>query len=180
MPFALWWNVQRASCAHDAVVNHFRDGIADVIPDFGDLSSCGGVVLTERLRPHVDPDMVRELVKKRELQDLLKVKDYQSLSCGLVRMNKSGRNYFLQDPGDKVKGVRVLGVRDRQSRLLVSTFCAKTRWHFVNPLAMMTRFLCIREEKSLALCNRQWAVPTTTKDGGLVGGALRESMRIEI
>jgi hypothetical protein len=55
------------------------------------------------------PDLVRELVDHNELQTLLKEdEDLSSLICGLVRMNKSGRNYFLEDSGDRLQGLIVL------------------------------------------------------------------------
>jgi hypothetical protein len=49
------------------------------------------------------------LIDLAELQALLKPdQDLQFLICGSSRMNKSGRDYFLEDSGDKSKTVRVL------------------------------------------------------------------------
>jgi ankyrin repeat protein len=89
------------------VVNHLRETIETAISDFQVSNS--GVALADSIRPHLEPDLVRELVDNNELQDLLKEdRDLQSLICGLVNMNKSGRNYFQEDPSDKLKGVWVL------------------------------------------------------------------------
>jgi hypothetical protein len=122
-------------------VNYFQDDILGVIPNF-EASSCG-VVLTERLRPYVDPDMVRELINKPGVQTLLKEdQDLQSLICGLVRMHKSGRNYFLEDPGDRPKGVCVMESASGNVDCL---------------------FLHVREN-SLALCDRQQFFHTTSSN----------------
>jgi hypothetical protein len=91
----------------EIVVTHLRETIAAVLPNFE--ASTSGVVLLERLGPHLTPELVRELVDHNELQELLKIdQDLQSLISGLVRMNKAGRNYFQDNPGDIMKGVHVL------------------------------------------------------------------------
>jgi hypothetical protein len=91
----------------DSVTNHLREAIVDAIPNF--QASTSGVVLSEAIRPRLGPDLVRELVDHNELQTLLKEdEDLSSLICGLVRMNKSGRNYFLEDSGDILQGLFVL------------------------------------------------------------------------
>jgi hypothetical protein len=90
-----------------AAANHLREFISASLPNF--QASTGSVVLTHLLRQHLVPRLVRGLVDYDELQTLLKEdEDLQSLICGLVLMNKFGRSYFLGDPGDKQKGVRVL------------------------------------------------------------------------
>jgi hypothetical protein len=59
-------------------------------------ASTAGVILTARLRPHLGPELVTELVDHSELQALLKDEVYYSMITGLVRMNKSGRDYFVE------------------------------------------------------------------------------------
>jgi hypothetical protein len=63
----------------------------------------------DKVRPHLTPDLVRNLVNNDELQQLLLVdKDLQSLIDGLGRMNMAGRNYIQVEPSNILQGVRVL------------------------------------------------------------------------
>jgi hypothetical protein len=71
-------------------------------------ASASGVALTETVLPHLIIDLVRDLVNNDDLQEQLKDKDLQSLLCGLVRMNKAGRNYIQGDPSNTIKGLIVL------------------------------------------------------------------------
>jgi hypothetical protein len=49
------------------------------------------------------------LVDNNELQDLLlEDKDHQSFMVGVVRMNKTGRNYIKREPSNAIKGIAVL------------------------------------------------------------------------
>jgi hypothetical protein len=63
--------------------------------------------------------------------------DLQSLICDLVRTNSSCRNHFLEDPGDRLRGLTVLEcVSDGVG--------------------------CHQRENSLALCDRQRFIRTTS------------------
>jgi hypothetical protein len=124
-----------------SVISHLRETLAASVPNFQMPTS--GAVLTEYLRPHLTPDLVTRLVDNDELQTLLKEdQDLQSLICGLVRMHKSGRNYFLEDPGDRPKGVCVMESASGNVDCL---------------------FLHVREN-SLALCDRQQFFRTTSSN----------------
>jgi hypothetical protein len=91
----------------ETVTNHLRQTLGAVVPNFE--ASASGPVLAARLRPHLGPELVHELVDNEQLQGLLKDDDHlPSLICGLVRMNKSGREYILEDPSNVPKGLCVL------------------------------------------------------------------------
>jgi hypothetical protein len=128
----------RAVAMPTTVTDHLRETIVNAIPNF-DVST-SGVALTETVRPHLGPDLARQLVDHDELQTLLREdQDLQNLICGLMRVNKSGRRYFQKDPSDKLKGVRVLEAA------------------FSNVDCL---FLHLRE--NYALCMRDRSVNTTT------------------
>jgi hypothetical protein len=77
------------------------------IPGFD--ASASGVALTQTISPHLTPNLIHDLVDSDDLQEQLKLdKDLQSLIGGLVRMNKSGRNYVHAESSNTMKGVVVL------------------------------------------------------------------------
>jgi hypothetical protein len=90
------------------VIDHLYETLETAIPGFG-TSQVIGLALKQTLRPHLTPDLVWKLVDHDNLQELLKEEDHiQSLICGLVRLNKAGRDYVTEDPSNMLRGVRVL------------------------------------------------------------------------
>jgi hypothetical protein len=66
-------------------------------------------LVTQSVRDHLQPDLIKTLVTNDELQELLKKDEvYHHLIGGLVRMNKSGRSRALRDPSNKLAGLAVL------------------------------------------------------------------------
>jgi ankyrin repeat protein len=90
------------------LTDHVRNFVTALnIPGFN--ASASGVALRQTLSPHLTPDLVHNLVDNDALQQQLKNdKDLQSLIGGLVRMNKSGRNYVQAESSNAMKGLAVL------------------------------------------------------------------------
>jgi hypothetical protein len=99
------------SKAPPAVVQHVRDTILAALPvaigeTIGTMSSQR---LEKSLRPLMNQDLLTSLVRNGDLQKLLKEDEpFQTLICGMVKMNQTDRYYFTKDPHDKACGTCVL------------------------------------------------------------------------
>lgn len=74
------------------------------------------------------------------MQRLIKEDEYRNLIDGIIKINKSGRKYVKEDPGNKIKGVGVL----------------KSVWN--NPdciLLHLRESPCLREVESSTITNRK-------------------------
>jgi hypothetical protein len=90
------------------LVGRFLDMLTALnIPGFDATAS--GPALADTLRPHLDPDLISDLVDNDNVQQLLKKdKRVQNLISGLIRMNRSGRNYVQEEPSNTLRGISVL------------------------------------------------------------------------
>jgi hypothetical protein len=87
------------------LIDHLREFVtAWDIQDFD--ASASGVALTETVRPYLTTDLVRGRGALKDL--LLEDKDLQRFIAGVVRMNKSGRNYIKREPSNAIKGIAIL------------------------------------------------------------------------
>jgi hypothetical protein len=103
--------IEYALCAYTSMSVAERDRLRNFITALnipGLDTSASGVALSETVLPHLTTDLIHNLVNNDDLQEQLKDKDLQSLLCGLVRMNKAGRNYIQGDPSNTIKGLVVL------------------------------------------------------------------------
>jgi ankyrin repeat protein len=93
-----------------AVLQHVRDTAIALLPANATINSMDAQHLVLLLRPHMDHDMLYDLLLPHDLQNLLKEEDHHfpSWICGMVKMNKTNRYYFKEDPFDNLGGVRVL------------------------------------------------------------------------
>jgi hypothetical protein len=92
------------------VINHVQETIRAALPaNAGAIHDRTSQVLIDTVRPHLNRETLHTLLENDDLQSLLKEDEpFQDLVCGVMSMNQAGRSYFLQEPLDKVSGVRVL------------------------------------------------------------------------
>jgi ankyrin repeat protein len=87
------------------VVAHMKSDVSNVVPDLNEDSFRNMSVrrLVESIKPHLDQETLRILLRNRGWQSLLQYEDYRDLIRGVYHMNK-----LVHDVGNKVQGVRVL------------------------------------------------------------------------
>jgi hypothetical protein len=78
--------------------------ILDTLRD-GTTSS---IAIIGTVRPHLEPELIKNLVRNDALREWMKEDPVQRHICGIVRMNIAGRSYLRSDSNNKAKGVRVL------------------------------------------------------------------------
>jgi hypothetical protein len=108
---------QDAACALIEVITNTKSAVSfsiienlkGSIPALRDTKSdISALALVQSIRRNLEPEQLRALLRNDDVQKLIKEEKYQSLICGVMKMNKTERKYIQEDPGNKLKGVRVL------------------------------------------------------------------------
>jgi hypothetical protein len=95
------------------VIDHLGQGLVTSILDMSlDTlrdSNTSSLALIGTVRPHLEPELIKNLVRNDALREWVKEDHVQRLICGIVRMNRFGRDYVVQTSrNDEEKGVQVL------------------------------------------------------------------------
>jgi hypothetical protein len=84
----------------------------------------------ESIRSHMDQEMIKRLDQNDDLlQTFLKEDEpFRNRVCSVFHANKTDRTYFLEEPSDKVSGVRVLNsTSGTVDGICNSCTCTRTR-----------------------------------------------------